>query len=105
MEESRLGVSAWEIDRTIVRFPDPAIEVVDERFRSLIVWQEVVERLWTGGRWLEVRYGSATDDTCCSPTFRTTECSLGAKSPARSLFFVNRRTTVTGTRETGKGAS
>ena len=53
MEESRLGVMAWEIDRTIVRFPDPAIEVVDERFRSLIVWQEVVERVWTGGRWLE----------------------------------------------------
>ena len=53
MEKSRLGVSAWEIDRTIVRFPDPAIEVVDERFRSLVVWQEVVERLWTGGRWLE----------------------------------------------------
>ena len=53
MEKIRIGVSAWEIDRTIVRFPDPAIEVVDERFRSLIVWQEVVERLWTGGRWLE----------------------------------------------------
>ena len=48
MEKIRLGVSAWEIDRTIVRFPDPAIEVVDERFRSLVVWQEVVERLWTG---------------------------------------------------------
>lgn len=44
---------AWETDRTIVRFPDPAIEVVDERFRSLVVGHEVVERLWTGGRWLE----------------------------------------------------
>ena len=53
MEKNWLGVNAWEIDRTIVRFPDPAIEVVDERFRSLVVWQEVVERLWTGGRWLE----------------------------------------------------
>ena len=53
MEKSRLGVNAWEIDRTIVRFPDPAVEVVDERFRSLVIWQEVVERLWTGGRWLE----------------------------------------------------
>ncbi|MDH2444008.1 SMP-30/gluconolactonase/LRE family protein [Amnibacterium sp. CER49] len=52
MQESS-GATAWERDRTIVRFPDPAIEVVDERFRSLIVWQEVVERLWTGGRWLE----------------------------------------------------
>ena len=45
--------SAWEADRTIVRFPDPAIEIVDERFRPLIVGHEVVERLWTGGRWLE----------------------------------------------------
>jgi gluconolactonase len=31
----------------------PAIEVIDERFRSLVVGHEVVERLWTGGRWLE----------------------------------------------------
>lgn len=45
--------SAWEADRTVVRFPDPAIEIVDERFRPLIVGHEVVERLWTGGRWLE----------------------------------------------------
>ncbi len=44
---------AWDVDRTIVRFPDPAVEIVDERFRSLVVGHEVVERLWTGGRWLE----------------------------------------------------
>jgi len=36
-----------------VHIPDPAIEVIDERFGSLVVGQEVVERLWTGGRWLE----------------------------------------------------
>ncbi len=47
------GATAWDGDRTIMRFPDPAIEIVDERFRSLVVYQEVVERLWTGGRWLE----------------------------------------------------
>ena len=50
MTKSRPALSAWENDRTIVRFPDPAVEVVDERFRSLVVWQEVVDRLWTGGR-------------------------------------------------------
>jgi gluconolactonase len=44
---------AWDVDRTIVRFPDPAVEVVDRRFAGLIVGHEVVERLWTGGRWLE----------------------------------------------------
>jgi gluconolactonase len=47
------GATAWDADRTIIRFPDPSIEIVDERFRPMIVWQEVVERLWTGGRWLE----------------------------------------------------
>ena len=53
MTDDRSGASGWEGDRTIVRFPDPAIEVVDEHFRPLIVGHEVVERLWTGGRWLE----------------------------------------------------
>ncbi len=47
------GATAWDSDRTIIRFPDPAIEIVDERFRALVVGQEIVERLWTGGRWLE----------------------------------------------------
>ena len=45
--------AAWDRDRTILRFPDPAIVVVDERFRDLVPYQEVVERLWTGARWLE----------------------------------------------------
>ena len=44
---------AWDVDRTIVRFPDPAVEIVDPRFAGLVVGHEVVERLWTGGRWLE----------------------------------------------------
>jgi gluconolactonase len=44
---------AWQQDRTIIRFPDPAVEIVDERFNQLLVGQGVVERLWTGGRWLE----------------------------------------------------
>jgi gluconolactonase len=43
----------WDADRSIVRPPDPVIEVLDERFRSLTVAHEIVERLWTGGRWLE----------------------------------------------------
>ena len=47
------GATAWDSDRTIIRFPDPAVEIVDERFRALVVGQEIVERLWTGGRWLE----------------------------------------------------
>jgi gluconolactonase len=53
MTSDKPGDTAWEADRRIVRFPDPAIEIVDEGFRSLVVGHEVVERLWTGGRWLE----------------------------------------------------
>jgi gluconolactonase len=53
VDQPTAGASAWDVDRTIVRFPDPAIEVVDDRFRRLIVGQAVVERLWTGGQWLE----------------------------------------------------
>jgi hypothetical protein len=36
---------AWDVDRTVVRLPDPAIEVLDDRFRALTVMQGVVERL------------------------------------------------------------
>jgi gluconolactonase len=51
--DSRQGAGAWDVDRTTVRFPDPAVEIVDERFRSLVVAHDLVDRLWTGGRWLE----------------------------------------------------
>ena len=53
VEQTRPGATAWDRDRTVVRAPDPAIEVIDERFSPLRVHQDVVERLWTGGRWLE----------------------------------------------------
>lgn len=53
MFEPGRSTLAWERDRTIIRFPDPAFVVVDERFSSLLVRQEVVQRLWTGARWVE----------------------------------------------------
>ena len=53
MTSDSVGARAWEADRTIVRYPDPAIEIIDDRFRSMTVWNDIVERLWTGGRWLE----------------------------------------------------
>ena len=49
----RPAARAWEGDRSKVRYPDPAIEILDERFRSLVVNNDAIERLWTGGRWLE----------------------------------------------------
>ncbi len=36
-----------------VRYPDPAIEVIDNRFRQYQLASAAVERLWTGGRWNE----------------------------------------------------
>ena len=53
MATNERAAAAWDVDRTVVRLPDPAIEVLDDRFRTLTVMQGVVERLWTGGRWLE----------------------------------------------------
>ena len=43
----------WGTDRSIMRYPDPAVQVLDPRFADLIVWNDAIERLWTGGRWLE----------------------------------------------------
>ncbi|MDF0603086.1 SMP-30/gluconolactonase/LRE family protein [Psychromarinibacter sp. C21-152] len=35
------------------RYPDPSVEVLDERFRGLILWHARVERLYEGTRWGE----------------------------------------------------
>ncbi len=41
-------------DGTIVRYPDPTIEVIDEeRFGPFKIGNSAVERLWTGARWTE----------------------------------------------------
>ena len=40
-------------DGTVVRYPDPAIEVLDSRFGKYKIGNSVVERLWTGSRWAE----------------------------------------------------
>jgi gluconolactonase len=36
-----------------VCYPDPAIEVLDERFMPYVVGNAAIERLWTGARWTE----------------------------------------------------
>ena len=40
-------------DGTVVRYPDPAIEVLDPRFGKYKIGNSVVEKLWTGPRWAE----------------------------------------------------
>ncbi|MEX2617355.1 MAG: SMP-30/gluconolactonase/LRE family protein [Alphaproteobacteria bacterium] len=39
--------------RDLPRYPDPAIEVLDERFRQYAIFNAPVERLYTGCRWSE----------------------------------------------------
>lgn len=36
-----------------VRYPDPAVEVLDRRFRKYVIGSAAVERLYTGCRWAE----------------------------------------------------
>lgn len=38
---------------TIVRYPDPAIELIDSRFARYKIGNAAVELLWTGARWAE----------------------------------------------------
>ena len=40
-------------DGTTVRYPDPAIEVLDPRFAKYKIGNAIVERLCTGFRWAE----------------------------------------------------
>lgn len=51
--ETSGGALAWQRDRTIVPYPDPAIESHDPRFEPYRLGAAAVERLWTGGRWTE----------------------------------------------------
>ena len=36
-----------------MRYPDPAIEILDDRFASCLAGNAALERLWVGGRWNE----------------------------------------------------
>jgi gluconolactonase len=40
-------------DGSIVRYPDPAIETIDKRFKKYTIGNALVERLCTGYRWAE----------------------------------------------------
>ena len=36
-----------------MRYPDPAIEIIDQRFRQYVLGSASLERIWTGARWAE----------------------------------------------------
>ena len=40
-------------DQGIARYPDPAVEVLDPRFRAYRIGNTAIERLYTGARWAE----------------------------------------------------
>ncbi|MEZ4510923.1 MAG: SMP-30/gluconolactonase/LRE family protein [Chloroflexota bacterium] len=48
---NRLLDRDWE--NGVVSYPDPAIEVIDPRFASLVLGSAAVERIYTGARWTE----------------------------------------------------
>ena len=41
----------WDTD--IVAYPEPAVEVLDERFQKYVVGNAGMERIYTGCRWAE----------------------------------------------------
>ena len=43
----------WSENRSIVRYPDPAIEELDRRFAKYRIGNAAVERIATGFRWAE----------------------------------------------------
>ncbi len=50
MTKDRLLDRDW---REPVPYPDPAVEVIDPRFRRYVLSSAALERLWTGARWAE----------------------------------------------------
>jgi len=42
-----------DFDNDVVRYPDPAVEVCDARFRPYVLGSAALERLYTGARWTE----------------------------------------------------
>jgi gluconolactonase len=47
----RLMNRDWQ--QGVVRYPEPAVEVIDPRFEKYVLGSAALERLWTGGRWTE----------------------------------------------------
>lgn len=43
----------YDSTKTVKRYPDPSVEVLDPRFAKYKIGNAVVERLWTGARWSE----------------------------------------------------
>jgi gluconolactonase len=51
MGDARQSDRDWRTG--VVGYPDPAIEILDQRFNRHYLLSAAIERLWTGGRWTE----------------------------------------------------
>lgn len=52
-QERGAAAAARDWTRDIVRYPDPAVEIVDASFKAYVNGNAAVERLYTGARWTE----------------------------------------------------
>ena len=66
-------------DEGIVRYPDPAVEVLDPRFGVYRLGNAAVERLYTGARWAEGPVWFAISGHWFSAIYRTTGCCATAR--------------------------
>ena len=85
-------------DGSPIRYPDPAIEILDERFQKYAIGNAAVERLCTGLRWGEgALFGLGMRVACSSAIFPTIASCAGAKAMVVSMFFDLRPITAMGT--------
>ena len=84
------------------RYPDPAIEVLDERFAPCRIFNAAVERLYTGCRWAEgpVWFG---DGRYLLWSDIPNDRILKWERPGRSASSAGPRTSPTATRVTARG--
>ena len=52
-QERGAAVAARDWNSDVIRYPDPAVEVIDPRFKAYINGNAALERLYTGARWGE----------------------------------------------------
>jgi hypothetical protein len=54
-------------------YPDPAVHILDQKFTKYRLFNASVEKLASGTRWGEGRYGSATPAVSCGATSQMIE--------------------------------
>ena len=92
-------------DGSPIGYPDPAVQVVDPRFKPYAIGNTAVERLATGCAGAKGRFGLAMDAICSLATFPITACCVGTSRRARRLFFASLPTMPMATRVTVRGGS